>query len=148
MPFSRMPFSRLDFKHVLAGFALALTLFDPSTATAQAAASKAITDADVADFAKAAETAFLNVDAKAFSDLFNWDALVDKSTANVDAPEKFRLVFRSGLLKSAGDPNGFSGRIVGQSRAGARYSMLRGRMRDKQKTALFRLAFPNGAGVN
>jgi tetratricopeptide (TPR) repeat protein len=128
------------------GLGVALSVGRPAPTQAQATPQKAITDADAASFAKAVETAYQNTDAKSFSDLLDWDALLDKATAGVDAPEQFRTTFRSGVLKSARDQNGFSRTFIQQSKAGVRFSMIRSRMRDAQKTALFRLG--SSEGVN
>jgi len=132
---------------LVAGFALAFGT--SSSLLAQAPPSqKALTDADIAAFSKAVEAAFQKGDTKAFAAMINWDALTEKATANVDAPEAFRKGFQEGLMKSIDQPTGFAARLVAQSKEGSRYAMLRSRTRDRQKTALFRLAPPNGAGVN
>ena len=108
----------------------------------------AVTEADARTFGSSIEAAFNKGDIAAFSALLDWEILVEKSTANVEAPKALREGFRNGLMKSAADPQGFAGRIVSQAKEGTRYSMLRSRVRDKQQTALFRFAPANGAGVN
>jgi hypothetical protein len=128
------------------GLGVALSVGRPAPTQAQATPQKAITDADVVSFAKAVETAYQNTDSKAYSDLIDWDALLDKVTTGVDAPEQFRTTFRSGILKSTRDPNGFLRALFDESKAGSRFSMIRSRLRDKQKTALFRLG--SSGGVN
>ncbi len=146
MPRIRTALARNAFRLILFGLALGLTLGNP--APAQVAPKSAVTEADAVAFGKSVEAAYQKGDAGAFAELINWETLVDMSTAKVDAPEAFRKGFREGLLKSKQNPNGFAGKIVGQVRGGSRYGMLRSRSRDRQKTALFRLAPPNGAGVN
>jgi hypothetical protein len=121
------------------GLGVALSVGRPAPTQAQATPQKAITDDEVVSFAKAVETAYQNTDAKSYSDLLDWESLLDKVTAGVDGPEQFRAGFRSGTLKSVRDPNGFLRTLFDESKAGSRFSMIRSRVRDKQKTALFRL---------
>ena len=125
-----------------------LTMSVWNSAVAQAPPPKAVTDEEARDFGTAIEAAFTKGNIGAFSALLDWDTLVDRATANVEVTDAFRGGFRNGLLKAVDNPLGFAGRIVSQSKEGVRYSMVRARVRDKQKTALFRLAPPNGAGVN
>jgi hypothetical protein len=126
------------------GLGMALSVGRPAPTQAQATPQKAITDAEAASFAKAVETAYQNRDAKSYSAMIDWEAILDKVTAGVDAPEQFRTGFRTGFLRATTDPNGFFRMLFDQSKAGARFSMIRSRMRDNQKTALFRLGTSEG----
>lgn len=117
-------------------------------ATNARAADGPVTDDEVAAWAETLEKATAKGDAHTFASQIDWDVIMDKVMEGVDAPQKFREAFRKGMMDSIEKPNTLVGIILAQVKRGGTYNLLRARVKQKHKTALFRLALANGGGVN
>jgi hypothetical protein len=114
----------------------------------RAAQQGPVTDAEVRQFATALERGVAAGDTSVFASEIDWNSIIDKSMAGVEAPQQFRDGFRKGAKGSLEKSNNMAAQIIDQARKGGSYRLLRSRLVDKHKTALFRLALPEGAGVN
>jgi hypothetical protein len=115
---------------------------------AQTAPSQTVTDEQAHAFATDMLAAINQGDATACNALIDWDAILAKTTAGVEAPDEFRQGFNTGAKKQLGNTGGPVGMIVAQASKGGSYKLLRVRKVDGHKTALFRLTLPSNGGVN
>ncbi len=130
-------------------FALLLVVLSPGMAiAAEPAAGKVLSADEVVGFARAMETAVAKLDVSAATALIDWDALIDKVTAGIEAPDEFVKGFREGAIRKARSDDSIHGLIIKAVKESGSYSLLRVRDRGKSKTALFRLAFADSGGVN
>ena len=106
-----------------------------------------MTDDEVGAFAATVEEAAANGNIAVFNSAIDWEAILDKAMDGVEAPEPFRRSFRDGMKAEMGTQKGFAGAVRASTQPGGSYKLLRGRVRDKQTTALFRMV-SKGQGLN
>jgi tetratricopeptide (TPR) repeat protein len=104
----------------------------------------AVTGEEANTFADAVNKAVADRDARAFDDLFDWDAVLDRATDGIDVPAKIRASFLTTLR--AGN-RGLGKTVTALCSQGASYTLLRTRTEGDQGRALFRVLPPAG-GVN
>jgi tetratricopeptide (TPR) repeat protein len=117
-------------------------------ALAEAPVGPPVTDEECRAFAATIEDAVLAGDVAAFNALIDWDATLETAMAGIEAPEASRRGFIQGVKSSMKQEQGIVSQIIATIKGGGSYKLLHIRARDKRKTALFRLAMPDGDGVN
>jgi hypothetical protein len=122
------------------GMLLATTSLGQVAKTAQ----KVLTDQEVADYAAAVEKAATTSDATGLTGLVDWPALLEKATADYKATEKSRKVFIDAVIKSIDTNQALAKSIINNAAKGGSFRFLRARMKEGQKTALFRLGQAGG----
>jgi len=113
-----------------------------------AGSAESVTDGEAAAFAASVEGAADRDNVAAFNLLIDWDSLVAKATEGGQAPEAFREGFQNAFGKTLLKADGLTGQVVANVRQGGSYRLLRLRVRDGRKSALFRLKLGDDDGVN
>jgi tetratricopeptide (TPR) repeat protein len=100
-----------------------------------------VTEEEAASFAEAVNKAVASRDARAFDDLFDWDALLDRATEGIDVPAKIR----ASVLTTFRANRGLGKTVTDLCSQGASYTLLRTRIEGNQGRAMFRLLQAGGA---
>jgi tetratricopeptide (TPR) repeat protein len=108
---------------------------------------KSLTDKECLEVAEAISQAASSGDEDALDRLIDWDALYQRCTAGIDAPEKFRMSFVQGLDQSRVQHRGVANGVVNAVKKGGSYTLLHSHTKDNRRWLLFRLQLPE-AGLN
>ena len=119
-----------------------------ASAETEAPAGPPVTDEEGRAFAARFEESVRSGDVAACNALIDWDATLATAMAGIKAPEASRKGFLQGVKNSMNQDQGLVPQIVATIKGGGSYTFLHERVRDKRKTALFRLVMPDGDGVN
>ena len=84
-------------------------------------------------------------DTAALNRLIDWDAIHQRSTAGLDAPETLRTSFIKGLNQSLGTNKGFSSALMDAVKQGGSYTLLHTHTVGKRRRLVFRLLLANMA---
>lgn len=146
--------TRFLLQRVLFAVACALLLapcFAPRTAAASEAKAKLISDDECREFAEKLEKAVLEQEVDTFSQLIDWDRLVDRAASGFPgnrAVDQLRAALKKSTRANATNPAGFCAQIVGLAGQGANYRNIRVHREQDGQHCRFRLVMPGGAGVN
>ncbi len=135
---------------VATGTAIHLPRLSAQTdATARKAKVQAITETEARALADSLEAAALEGNVKAFSNLIDWKAIIDRATAlpESQAIDKSRSEFRKSALDRA-TRSGLAASISTAIRQGGTYKCVRINVTDKTPYVMFRLALGKQAGLN
>lgn len=117
-------------------------------ATTEAAKPQAPTDEECRQFAAAVEKAAASGNASALSDAIDNEAILDKVTGGVQAPESVRQAYIRATRTALEGNNGHARVIVNHTAAGGSFQLLRIHREGNEKRALFRFLLSQDAGVN
>lgn len=134
-------------RHVITIASLAC-LLAPALLSQEALARNPTTSKDLAvarRFADRISIAFEQGDVEKFNEAIDWRGIFDEAVADIRLPSnKFREDMWSGTEQSLNAPNGLARQIVGQSKTGGSYTLLRVRGTAAKPRALFRFIDGNG----
>jgi hypothetical protein len=113
-------------------------------------AGEPLTDGECSAFARELEKEIAARKVPAVAARFDWDAFLDRVMGEEakSVPKDWNRGFRKGFKSTVNNRGKTIPMIVDAVRRGGRYTFLRLRGRDGQKTALFRLILPDEGGVN
>ena len=103
-----------------------------------------ISDEEATAFAKQLETDVSEGRTQEMEAVIDWTFLIGTATSGLDVPDKFRSDFQRGVTSNSQ----FSKQIGQAVATGGTYKFLRVHDVDGQKRAFFRLALPEGGGIN
>jgi tetratricopeptide (TPR) repeat protein len=106
------------------------------------------TDDEIKAFAVAVERMAIQGDPAGLMSLIDWGAILDTATADVNVSEPFRDKFRAEAKASLNSGMSMAKRIVGSTKKGGNFRLLRTRVSDGRKTVLFRHAIAESFGVS
>jgi hypothetical protein len=110
-------------------------------------AAETPSEAECREFAASVEKIALTGDAAGLNGTIDYDAIMEKGMAGIDAPEEGRRQFMRGLRQSLTGPAGLGSQVTRAAAAGGGYRLLRLRGDEAERRALFRLVATEG-GVN
>lgn len=112
---------------------------------------KALSKEECQEFAAAVEEAVGDQDVEAFSDLIDWERIVEKATSGFQgnlAVGQARATFKKTMRAEATHPAGYCAQIIGVITRGGKYRNLRVHEEVGQPRCRFRLLLPGGVGFN
>jgi tetratricopeptide (TPR) repeat protein len=106
---------------------------------------KPLTDEECLAAAEAISEAARSGDVAALNRMIDWDSVIQRSTAGIDAPEPFRKGFIKGLRSSLLKDNGVANGVVKAVEGGGSYTLLHSHTRENRRWLLFRLVLPESS---
>ncbi len=145
-------------RHVFPRFALVVVIAAlfalPGCAKKPAGAGAAVgssgqppSDEEARQFAKTFEANVKAGNLAAVNAAIDWDAIINRALADIDAPDAIKKSFSAGVKKAIYGKAGITAVIVNKVKQGEEYRLLRLHRQDGQQRALFRLHCPTG-GLN
>lgn len=101
-------------------------------------------DEDCKKFAKELQDVVNKGDTAAFNQLVDWQSILDRATADIQAPQS-RTGFSKGFLGSVNSSQGLASQFSEQCKNGGSFKLVRIHEQDGRKRALLRILFGNGA---
>jgi tetratricopeptide (TPR) repeat protein len=108
----------------------------------------AVGDEECAIFAQSLVKAVKEQDAAQLAKLMDWNALLGTASRNITAPDKTRLRFVADMKGDAKKPGLLPRQFLDLISRGGEYKFLRRHAVGNQARLVFRLALPDGAGLN